>query len=324
MTSEGGRVLGELHPTDPVYAVLDGARDRRMKAWIDSTQAPAWCLYRGELHPDLVNAAPYLLRLGRGHAYTEQFFGMGWRNSWGVLFSSPAPTAELRRHLRRFLRARTEQGRILAFRWYDPRVLRIYLPTCTPEEIDAFFGPITALVAEAKAKDRLHHYRAGARGLVERLVELPQNGAAAPGQKPAGVEAQVPPRGARPRSGLWTIREAQFEALRKARERELGERILDAMRLEFPTECARLGDEALHAMLETADRKGAAFRFAEPEEVGLYLEAMFLLGPDFDELPRSRWALAILGDRDLDARTRLTVLVDQARARTRRKRRRQR
>lgn len=324
MTSEGGWVLGELHPTDPVYAVLDGARDRRIKAWIDSTQAPAWCLYRGELHPDLAAAAPYLLRLGRGHAYTEQFFGTGWRNAWGILFASAAPVAELRRHLRRFLRARTEQGRILAFRYYDPRVLRLYLPTCTPAELDTLFGPITALVAEAKAKDRFHHYRAGARGLEARLVEVPQHGAAAPGQRPAGVAAQVPPRGARPRSGLWTIRDAQLEALRRARERELGERILDAMRLEFPSECARLGDEALQTMLETADRKGAAFRFAEPEEVALYLEAMFLLGAEFDELPRNRWALAILGDRDLDARTRLTVLVDQARARTRRERRRQR
>ena len=121
---------------------------------------------------------------------------------------------------------------------------------------------------------------------------------------------------------LWTIRDAQLEALRAAREQELGERILDQLQPEFPEECARLGDEQLRALLKIADEKGKAHRFAEPAEVALYLEAMFLLGQDFDELPRNRWALALLGDPQLDAGTRLSLLVDEARTRTRRKRRR--
>jgi hypothetical protein len=38
--------------------------------------------------------------------------------------------------------ARDEKGRKLMFRYYDPRVLRAYLPTCLPGELRMMFGPV--------------------------------------------------------------------------------------------------------------------------------------------------------------------------------------
>ena len=40
--------------------------------------------------------------------------------------------ARLRHHLKGFLRVRGESGQKMMFRYYDPRVLRVYLPTCNP------------------------------------------------------------------------------------------------------------------------------------------------------------------------------------------------
>jgi hypothetical protein len=37
----------------------------------------------------------------------------------------------------------------MLFRYYDPRVLRSYLPTCTPEELAQVFGPIHSFVMES-------------------------------------------------------------------------------------------------------------------------------------------------------------------------------
>lgn len=54
----------------------------------------------------------------------------------------------LRRHFRRFLRVTDEQGQPLMFRYYDPRVLRVYLPTCTAEELALVFGPVSAYLIE--------------------------------------------------------------------------------------------------------------------------------------------------------------------------------
>jgi Domain of unknown function (DUF4123) len=72
----------------------------------------------------------------------------GWGNAWGVFFSSSAQLETLRKHFRMFLRVTDEAGRRLLFRFYDPRVLSIYLPTCNNEELTTIFGPIDRFVVE--------------------------------------------------------------------------------------------------------------------------------------------------------------------------------
>jgi hypothetical protein len=47
----------------------------------------------------------------------------------------------------------------MLFRYYDPRVLRAFLPTCTLEEANTFFGPVDAFVAEGHAGESLLRFR---------------------------------------------------------------------------------------------------------------------------------------------------------------------
>jgi len=54
----------------------------------------------------------------------------------------------VRNHLRRFVMAKLTDGRSVYFRFYDPRVLRAYLPTCTEEEVQSFFGPVERYAME--------------------------------------------------------------------------------------------------------------------------------------------------------------------------------
>jgi hypothetical protein len=61
----------------------------------------------------------------------------------------------LRRHLRKFLIVNDWTGRRLLFRYYDPRVLRIYLPTCTADELSTVYGPITQFWTENVSSDYL-------------------------------------------------------------------------------------------------------------------------------------------------------------------------
>ena len=140
--------LAALPAGEPVYAVLDGARDRHVRQWAVHCGGAAWCLYRGELSPALQSAAPYLLRL-TGTLFDE-FFERAWGKSWGVLLTSTASSRDLRRHLRKFLIAQTEARERMLFRYYDPRVLRVYLPTCNGGELAEFFGPISAYLAEGE------------------------------------------------------------------------------------------------------------------------------------------------------------------------------
>ena len=46
------------------------------------------------------------------------------------------------------MRVMTENGEQLAFRFYHPRVLRIYLPTCTADELARFQGQLSSVIVE--------------------------------------------------------------------------------------------------------------------------------------------------------------------------------
>ena len=139
------------------YILLDGARDKRIVPMVRSSGLPWECLYSGPLSPALMAAAPYVVQISPESRFFNQLAPRAWGNSWGVFaIAKPDVTLqELRRHCRTLLRVQDEQGRVLAFRFYDPRVLRIYLPTCTAAERATFFGPVHSLAWESDDGDRL-------------------------------------------------------------------------------------------------------------------------------------------------------------------------
>ena len=56
--------------------------------------------------------------------------------------------AEVIRHFQSLVAVHDEDGNALYFRYYDPRVLRIYLPTCRAGEVLTFFGPVDLYLME--------------------------------------------------------------------------------------------------------------------------------------------------------------------------------
>ena len=43
-----------------------------------------------------------------------------------------------------------EDGKPLYFRFYDPRVFRVYLPTCNESELEIIFGPVSRYLVESE------------------------------------------------------------------------------------------------------------------------------------------------------------------------------
>lgn len=130
---------GEDHS---VFAILDGARNRSIYSKILNSYRESDCLYAGSLSPVLEAAAPHLVRLELGDKLTNELLDEGWGDSWGIYLRAYDSFGSIRRHFRRFLRVQDETGRKLVFRYYDPRVLRSYLPTCLPDEIDFVFREV--------------------------------------------------------------------------------------------------------------------------------------------------------------------------------------
>jgi hypothetical protein len=124
-----------------IFAVLDGAVIPDLLAQLQQYQPESCCLYRGRLEPDLAAAAPYLIRLEQGSALLDWIDG-GWGKHWGIFAAAKANLRTMRQHFRRLLTVELPEGKVVYFRFYDPRVLRVFLPTCHEEERRLMFGPV--------------------------------------------------------------------------------------------------------------------------------------------------------------------------------------
>ena len=169
------RVIEALWPASAagtsVWAILDCARDERIYPALRTSQLDYRCLYSGRLHSEVEAAAPHLIEIAPHHRFTLKLIEMGWGQSWGVFLRIKDPS-NLRSHLRGFLRVRDESGQILIFRYYDPRVLRVYLPTCLPDELRTVFGPVSSFLVEDERGTALTEFEFDGSRLHQRQIEL--------------------------------------------------------------------------------------------------------------------------------------------------------
>lgn len=147
-------------PAQPLFAILDAARDPRVLEVLRGSKEQYQSLYEGEQGDQLADFAPYLVRLPAEAPLLETLVEEGWGDSWGVYLTCAKPFDEVRKHFRHFLLVKVEgeeegEEEEVYFRFYDPRVLRAYLPTCDHFDVKEFFGPVTAFLMENREGDRL-------------------------------------------------------------------------------------------------------------------------------------------------------------------------
>ena len=147
------------------FLLLDAAHDERIWPKLYHSNVRYQCLYDGQLADQYASVAPYLAQIDTDnpsllHWYLEN----GWGEAWGYLLSSQALFEQIRRHLRRFLMVKNEVGDEVCFRFYDPRVLRVFLASCDAGERAHFYGPIESFVLE-NAEGKLVRLQADDHGL---------------------------------------------------------------------------------------------------------------------------------------------------------------
>jgi hypothetical protein len=167
----------------PLYAILDAARDPLVLAILMQLGPEYQSLYEGTEGEKLSAVAPYLVRLPNDSPLLEVLARAGWGKSWGVFLTSDSPFADVRRHLRHFLMVKLPDGKQVYFRFYDPRVLRVYLPTCNAEETRTFFGPIKCFLTEGDKREVVLRFTPGTQGVQQAVGSL----APKPGSSPTGT-----------------------------------------------------------------------------------------------------------------------------------------
>lgn len=134
----------------PLFAIMDAARDEQVLATLYASGLHFQSLYEGLRGEELALVAPYLVAIPREGSALDELVQEAWGKSWAVFLHATASFRDVRRQLRRLLRAELDDGERVLFRYYDPRVLRAYLPACTAEEAAQMFGPIAHFVSEGR------------------------------------------------------------------------------------------------------------------------------------------------------------------------------
>lgn len=138
-----------------IYALLDGASVPDLPTKLFEMKPPRYCLFSGELEPDMQEVAPYLVRLYPRTPFTNWLLEECWGKHWGIFAHSRKTLKEMRKHFRALVSVYDEKGNPLIFRYYDPRVIGKFLPTCNPAEIKTFFGDVSSYFAESKDGEKM-------------------------------------------------------------------------------------------------------------------------------------------------------------------------
>lgn len=131
------------------------AGERRLFAILDACDAPAiqskikelgisraLCLYRGEISPEILEVAPFLVSVD--DALLQWLVETIWSEPWGVFVVARLEVETVRKHLRKFLVVKDPNGEAMYFRYYDPRVLPVFLKSCKRQDLGSFFGAMEA------------------------------------------------------------------------------------------------------------------------------------------------------------------------------------
>ncbi len=150
--SGGAEVVRTVSDPNELFRLLE-QRPQHLFAVVDACDEPlvppkvrelgterAVSLYRGSAEVDYWAIAPYLVRVDA--ALLEWIATHLWEKPWGFFALADVQLSELRKHFRRFLTVLDPDGERVYFRFYDPRVLPVFLASAGPAERRQFVGPV--------------------------------------------------------------------------------------------------------------------------------------------------------------------------------------
>lgn len=140
----------------PEYVLLDAAQDSQILAFLGQNKTEWKSLYDGKSAFQMAEHSPYLSTVSGNKEWLTELLRKFWGRSCLAFVSCDLSLEELRKHLRQLLYVRTPQHEQVYFRFYDPRIMRAFLPTCAPDQLHEFFGPIEQLIVEGDEPEELH------------------------------------------------------------------------------------------------------------------------------------------------------------------------
>ncbi len=280
---------------DTLCELADSAR---LYALVDACDAPAVpgkmaelgedravSLYRGLPEEEFSAFAPYLAQVDGGLLdWIEDAF---WPTPWGLFVVSGEPLPALRSHFRRFLLVDDPQGQEMYFRFYDPRVLQKYLPTCNDKELRQVYGPIEAFAFTVPAQTHT----------LTKIARSQEAGLPAPS---TAIVRRVGER--------FPIRAEQMAAFGAEADAAFEKRLMAHLREHHTELVAGFSDDLLLPMVQTGITRARSYGITWESNLTAYVALMFEIAPNFDRHPRMQM---ILSSHSINPEDKLDMLMER-------------
>lgn len=135
-----------------VYAVIDGAACPDLRFKIYDWEPQSVCLWSGELEPDMQEVAPYMVLLDRDSTFTDWLIAQGWNNNWNIFVNSELDFKAFKKQIRKLLLVKSPEGQNMVFRFYDPRVFKVFKENWSKKQIETLFLSINSFIYQLNDK----------------------------------------------------------------------------------------------------------------------------------------------------------------------------
>jgi hypothetical protein len=142
-----------------LYAIVDSARNEEVFRHFLTGNVIYRSLYEGTMDEQSWRVSGFLVDCNKDSTLFQWITTNAWGESGCIFFTSHASFNTIFKHFQKFNRVYLENDEVVFFRYYDPRVLRIYLPTCTRNEIETFFGEIKNFFIESENQGEIRVFR---------------------------------------------------------------------------------------------------------------------------------------------------------------------
>lgn len=267
------------------YLLLDGAQINELLPCIYGMQndASVHLLYQRTAYAELAEYGPYLVRTAPDGALTRHFEAH-WQNHAGLLLASNAELDVLLDHLRSLVHARVDGGQAVLFRYYDPRILPLWLETLAPQERNLYLGPIQRIYRPTVEGQALLVQRDNQPTEAQRYADEP-----------------------------WLhLNAEQLDTLSGAKQTLFEERLMEHLLSHFPDDLGHLDDNQRRQLVRRARDSAARHGYSSADEVARWSSLLLICGSDFPQAPDHAHYRELLAQRGRSPTERLDELLHTA------------
>lgn len=236
------------------YLLLDGAQiDDLMQTLYQLEPAPEFHrLYDGTRYAELAEVGPILIATDHS-SLLSQHFKEHWSTTAGATLNSRAGTDELIQHLTSLVHASVSGGVSVLFRYYDPRILHLWLANMDDGQRNTALGPVEQF--QLWAQGGRHGFSRSAPSVAQRYADTP-----------------------------WLqLSDEQLASLNQAKQQLFEQALLVHMDTWFPDCLANAATRERQAWVRTCCARANEYGFSAAADIVRWAGLLAICGPDFPE-----------------------------------------